>query len=300
MYGGFPRLSFIMIGLLLLVVLCEAPCNAQRRQSKSNTTAQAATTRTYSNIRQVDFKNFDYGSGENLVHIRRGVGTFNGDRVKGLDIYYGDITGDGPEDGVVVISARGEGLIGLYPVGMYSYTLKNGRPERLPDVDLDEMAGLVTEVRIRNGLLFVNHLINPQPNGRPSQFFSRTWAFRWNGSGFDKVDVLPTVPSGETRYYFRLFNCDDGCSAEARDFVSTEFGKDSGWIDFSEALQDGRNQIKFTVNNEAGGIAYGIRVMKNDSVIFEKICGRAGLTGCENNRVFPRGVAREFTFTIIK
>ena len=162
------------------------------------------------------------------------------------------------------------------------------------------MAGLVTAARIQRGLLFVNHLINPQPNGRPSPFFSRTWAFRWNGGGFDKVDVLPPAASGETRYYFRLTNCDDGCVAEAGDFVSIELGKDSGWIDFTEALQHGRNQIKFTVNNEGGGIAYGFRVRKNEATVFEEICGRAGTIGCENNRVFPKGVAREFTYTIVK
>ncbi len=299
MYGGFSRLSFITIGLLLLVAVCETPCQAQR-QPKGKPNAPAATARTYSNIRQVDFKNFDYGSGQNLVRIRRGRGSFDGDRVEGVDIYYGDITGDGQENAVVVINAREEGLTGLYPVGMYIYILSNGRLERLPDVDLGEMAGLVTEVKIQHGLLFVNHLINPQPNGRPSQFFSRTWAFRWKGGGFDKVDVLPPATSGETRYYFRLFNCDDGCSVEAGDFVSTEFGKDSGWIDFTDALYAIRNVIRFTVNNEGGGIAYGFRVRKNEATVFEKICGHAGAIGCENNRVFPKGVAREFTYTIRK
>ena len=82
--------------------------------------------------------------------------------------------------------------------------------------------------------------------------------------------------------------------------VETKFAEDGGWIDVTEMLQDGRNQVKFTVNNEGGGIAYGIRVARNDQIVFEKTCGQAGRVGCENNRVFPRGIAREFTYTIMK
>lgn len=286
-----------LTAILTVLVLTQPVCVGQAR---SRAPRPSNIQRTYTSIRQVDFKNFDYGDGNNLVRIRRGGGRFNGDRVEGMGIYFGDVTGDGREDAVVVINARGEGLIGLYPIGMYIYTLATGRPERLPDVDLGEMAGLVTAVTINDGLLFVNHLINSQPNGRPSPFFSRTWAFRWNGGGFEKVDVTPQRTSGEIRYYFRLFNCDDGCRAEVGDFVSTEFGKDSGWIDFTEALQDGQTQIKFTVNNEGGGIAYGFRVRKNETTVFEKICGRAGQFGCENNRLFPKGPVREFTFTVVK
>jgi hypothetical protein len=33
-------------------------------------------------------------------------------------------------------------------------------------------------------------------------------------------------------------------------------------------------------------------------VLFEKVCGRAGTIGCENNRIFPKGVAREFSYEV--
>jgi hypothetical protein len=117
-----------------------------------------------------------------------------------------------------------------------------------------------------------------------------------------------TAPQGnaqraaESRYFVHLINCDDGCTAEMNGEVlsSTSFAQDSGWIDITEALEDGGNQIKFTVNNDGGGIAYGFQIRKNQTMLFEKICGRAGAIGCDNNRIFPKGVARTFTYEILR
>ncbi len=119
--------------------------------------------------------------------------------------------------------------------------------------------------------------------------------------------VLDPGPLGKRQivtcddYSIRLFNCDDGCRAYVNGQLvdETRFGEDIS-SDFIGWLQEGRNQIRFAVINDSGGIAYGIQVTKNGSVLFEKICGRAGQVGCENNRVFPRGVVREFTYTIVK
>jgi hypothetical protein len=71
-------------------------------------------------------------------------------------------------------------------------------------------------------------------------------------------------------------------------------------IDITPSLKTGQNRIRFGVINKAGGIAYGFQVLKNKSLVFERVCGQAGVMGCDNNRTFPSGVAREFTYTIMK
>jgi serine/threonine protein kinase len=109
----------------------------------------------------------------------------------------------------------------------------------------------------------------------------------------------------QATYSIRLFNCDDRCTAQLNDNTVTEysagFGQDSGWLDITAALRAGRNEIKFSVHNDGGGgIAYGFQVRQNETVLYEQICGRAGVVGCDNNRSYPTGVAREFPYTIVK
>lgn len=115
--------------------------------------------------------------------------------------------------------------------------------------------------------------------------------------------------AGETRYFVRLSNCDDFCRADLGDVNNnityfgsirrTEFGEDSGWIDFTDTLQPGSNNIRLLVFNTTGGIAYGFQIKKNNTLVFEQICGRAGASGCENNRVFPKSsIARTFSYDI--
>lgn len=124
----------------------------------------------------------------------------------------------------------------------------------------------------------------------------------------------------EARYFLRVFNCDDGCTAglggtatwaKGDDFMRlawTDFRQDSGWIDFTDTLQPGKNTVRFWVFSRTiglrpgfpltGAIAYGFQIRKNDTLVFEEICGRAGTAGCENNRTFPQGPAREFEYVI--
>ncbi len=292
--------SLNVVTILFLIAL-PAVSYAQRKPP-----TPTLSNRTYTNIRQVDFRNFDYGSGKNLIRIRRGRGGVMSD----IKVIYGDVTGDTEEEAVVLLSGvERSGSFG-WPVsaGPYVYTLINGHPKKLEEGDMEseKIQGTVVEATISRALIFVRFVISP--NGRDMEQTRGLRAFSWSGLTFEKVDSLP--PNGtETRYFFRLFNCNDSCSAfvngnnvfvNAEGGFETNFGEDGGWIDITEILQAGRNQIKFTVNNGSGAIAYGIQVTKNGSILYEKTCGRAGQVGCENNRVFPKGIAREFTYTIIK
>lgn len=288
--------TIALLAIVVIIILVTVP-RAQRK-----TVQRSQPSKTYTSIRQVDFKNFEYVLGNRLVRTRRGAGSWSNVElsVDAEGVVYGDLTADAVDDAVVVLNQRTSGLGSLSTFGVYAYTLNDGRPELLAEVILSgNYTGAVMEMKIQRGVLFVNHLITS--NGRYSEY-RRTRAFRWNGSEFEMTNDRPSNSGGGVRYFFQLFDCDDDCSAALNGLpvYDTEFREDSGVIDFTEALKDGRNQIKFTVNNEGGGIAYGIRVMKNDSVIFEKICGRAGQVGCDNNRTFPKGVAREFIYTIVK
>src|ERR1700738_636958 len=131
---------------------------------------------------------------------------------------------------------------------------------------------------------------------------------------FAQISRPGTMPgAGETRYFLRLLNCDDKCDAglingggasasdrfqRSSKIVWTDFGKDTGWIDFTDALQPGVNKIGFWLFNYEGAIAYGFQIKKNERLVFEQICGRAGTLGCDNNRVFPQGLTKEFTYEI--
>lgn len=110
------------------------------------------------------------------------------------------------------------------------------------------------------------------------------------------------LPVCEPKYFVRLFNCDDGCTARLNDgpsnsneFFKAGFGEDSGWIDITSVVRAGENKITFAVNNQGGAIAYGFQLRKNETMLVNESCGRVGVVGCENNRRYPVGVAREFS-----
>lgn len=102
------------------------------------------------------------------------------------------------------------------------------------------------------------------------------------------------------RYYIRVTGCDDGGRAyiNKTQVVEVGFGEDSRWLDVTDDLTKKDNKIKFEVINKTGAITYDFQVRRNDTVIYKQSCGTAGMYGCENNRAFRLGVAREFMFVI--
>jgi hypothetical protein len=117
-----------------------------------------------------------------------------------------------------------------------------------------------------------------------------------------KRSIAAAIPSMADRYYLRVSGCDDGGRAylNNRLMVDVGFDEDSNWLDITEDVIEGKEEIKFEVVNRTGAITYLFQVKKNDAVIFERACGKAREVGCENNRAFPVGKARKFTFTIGK
>ena len=113
------------------------------------------------------------------------------------------------------------------------------------------------------------------------------------------------IISGSTRvnadrYYVRVSGCDDGCRAylDGQLIVDVGFDEDSDWLDITEDVARGKDEVRFEVINRTGAITYIFQVRKNDAIVFEEACGKAKEIGCENNRAFRVGKARKFTYTI--
>jgi hypothetical protein len=111
--------------------------------------------------------------------------------------------------------------------------------------------------------------------------------------------VESSKPKGD-RYYVRISGCDDGGKAYINNtlVVDVGFDEDSNWLDVTEDLNKKRNEIKFRAINRTGAITYIFQVKKNNIIVYEEACGEAKVNGCENNRAFRVGVAREFTYKI--
>ena len=117
-----------------------------------------------------------------------------------------------------------------------------------------------------------------------------------------KQSVEGSTPLMADRYYLRVSGCDDGGRAylNNRLVVDVGFDEDSNWLDITEDVIQGKDEIKFEVINRTGAITYVFQVKKNETMIFEQACGKAKEIGCENNRAFRVGKARQFTYTIRK
>jgi hypothetical protein len=117
-----------------------------------------------------------------------------------------------------------------------------------------------------------------------------------------KQSVANSPPVKADKYYVRVSGCDDGGKAylNNRLVVDVGFDEDSNWLDITEDVAHGKDEIKFEVINKTGAITYVFQVKKNDTIIFEQACGKIKEIGCENNRAFRVGKARKFTYTIRK
>jgi len=104
------------------------------------------------------------------------------------------------------------------------------------------------------------------------------------------------------RYYLRVSGCDDGGRAYLNGelVVDVGFDEDSNWLDITEDVAQGKDEIRFEVINKTGAITYVFQVRKNDAIVFEQACGKVKEIGCEHNRAFRVGKARKFTYTIRK
>ena len=154
MKGSPVMLRFFQVSLLLCFLMAALPLYAQRG----------------GDIKAVDFKNFTYrpGCAYDGKPVRARGGKFErpseDDRMyfSVRQVTYGDLTGDGRAEAVVV-SHCNTGGTGQFTEG-YVYTMRRGRAVEILRLEQGDRAfGGIKDVRIEHGLLLVERYAPAEP-----------------------------------------------------------------------------------------------------------------------------------------
>lgn len=172
--------------LIIFVLFCNSACFSARHRTDNNENltfnnldssaasvfkqqnpASSEKIQTSDEIHKVDFKNFiyqPYCAGEETRKITVENGEFSEEKQMDgyidrtyfnvFDVSYGDLTGDG-KDEAVVLTACNTGGTGNFSEG-FIYGMKNGKPELLTRIEGGDRAyGGLREARVENGILIV-------------------------------------------------------------------------------------------------------------------------------------------------
>ena len=159
-------------------------------------------------IRHVDFRNFSYRVGEEqqqVIHTKNGeysVEEPEEDRmyfqVFGR-IAYGDLTGDGSEEAVVVTNTNTGGT-GQFTDG-WVFTMRAGKPVLLEQVGAGDRAdGGIHTVDIRGGQLIVERYGHGDASGACCPEWVDVDTLKWNGKSFAQVGKLVREPWTQIEY----------------------------------------------------------------------------------------------------
>jgi len=98
-------------------------------------------------------------------------------------------------------------------------------------------------------------------------------------------------------YKIRITNIDDKgeCSVNNHKVASVNYYGDTGWVDISNKLHNGDNEIEFKVKNEKEGYTYYFGFMENGMVKWEKSCGQVGRKGCDNKLSKGNSLTKKIT-----
>jgi hypothetical protein len=182
--------------LLSLAALAMLAAYAPARTGASSGHGRAAD-----GVRRVDFRNFTYRRGGEVIRVAKGRGTYRSaedtdfaytvERVKAV---YGDMTGDGREEAAVVLYFNGGGT-GAFSRG-FLFAARGGRLTLLATFEGGDRAdGGIREFSIKGGVLSVERNEPERTNGVPSGLccpvYRITTQYRWDGGRL--------VPFGEPR-----------------------------------------------------------------------------------------------------
>ncbi len=167
----------------------------------------ASVAKSMSDIRQVDFKNFTYrlewAKERDVTRLRDGrQGSAEG-AVSGLQrITYGDLTGDGSEEAIILL--RGQSTRTSRTLDeVFIYSVKNGKLVALAHFEggrrgdyILSVGSLGSNFKVEGGLLILDQAILREGEYAPTEY--RTIKYRWNDIQMVEVErsSLKPLPEG--------------------------------------------------------------------------------------------------------
>jgi hypothetical protein len=187
--GGNLKLSVIIACAFLIIIMCAGSSSAQSKSKQVRKTTNAA-----SDIRKVDFKNFNYGPlcpgehqffaapGDKIV-LRKGHDQF-GDAMNYADlgsVKYVDFDGDGKEEAFVIINGQTSGSSNTF-LAVYVFAYRNGSARQIwSKCEENSAAKLVG----RSILFTYPEWVGDDAHCCPSYFTTDT--YRWRGSRIARI-----------------------------------------------------------------------------------------------------------------
>jgi len=213
------KLYFLCI-LSLSVAFFGSSCFVSSRKTESETNANSSLNNSVENaktetadsgakaqseIRQVDFKNFTYepfcaGEDSSKITVKNGeYSREKGDDKLSLNVFevsYGDLTGDGSDE-AVVLTVCNTGGTGQFSEG-FIYGMKEGKPALLARIEGGDRAyGGLRSAKVENGILIVGRNDVGEQGGACCPEFVVTSKYKLDGKnlkqtgGDDRRELYP-------------------------------------------------------------------------------------------------------------
>ena len=196
----------LVSALLLSVVFFTATTFTQRPRKRVSSPSGAVAA---NNIRQVDFKNFIYQFRGKQIRLRKGE--YDGRDIEGhwqfgrnfqTDgdlLSYGDLTGDGKEEAVVVLMNDVTGSYNAVEQYGFIYSVRDGQVIKLADFKAGHgpcgeprVECSVNSVGIESGLLTVDRAVSTENDANCCPSGHRSRSYRLNGNRLIEV-AAPSI-----------------------------------------------------------------------------------------------------------
>jgi surface antigen len=199
--------------------------------------------------------------------------------------------------------AKDKGFVtGTTPVtGTIVVFIKNNEDQNKKGTDLLYNYGHVAYVENVNGNIYKISESNYDGNQKQREIWSNDKNFYFNKylAGFIYPPQLNKSNLGN-KYSIRISNIDDEgtCYVNGHKVGSVGYYNDTGWIDITNKLIKGKNEIEFKVVNRKGGFTYYFGFKENEKIEWEKKCGKVGEKGCSEKLNKNDTLTKKFSFNL--
>jgi hypothetical protein len=190
--GSYRPWLFVVSAVLCMLAFSVVPAQTRRNNRASSSSGETGIV----DIRQIDFRNFSYAINGKSYKLRDGFYAENvaaGTRwelgmVDGP--FYGDLTGDGKDEAVFVLSHGAPEAIQSAEARIY--TLRGGRAALISTLVIKEAVKCVLDhyVRVTDGMIIVERVY-----GKPAGCdYNEITEYRWNGTVFAPMGASTRTP----------------------------------------------------------------------------------------------------------